>query len=574
MGSKRNWYSGIIWSVLLMPLFLFSIGSRSQQEPRPSTLAGRSAVYAPHGVIATSQPLASSAGLAVLQQGGNAIDAAVTAAAVLCLVEPHMTGIGGDVFAIVWSADEGGLTGLNASGRSGSLMTREELVSREFTRMPGSGVEPITVPGALSGWAALLERFGTITLAQALQPAIRLAEEGFPVSPIIARQWSAQRRKLMRDEGAKATFLLDGERAPRPGDWFKNPDLAASFRLIAREGPSALYGGDLGRRIVDHLAEAGGFLTIEDLKDHKPVWVDPISAEYNGYTLWELPPNGQGVAALEMLRILEPYDLETMGHNSAAYLHHLIEAKKLAFADLGRYVGDPDFMDVSPEDLLSDEFIEQRRSRLDPKRAAERQGPGQAVTSSETIYLTVADASGNMVSFINSIFDYFGSGIVVPGTGFVMQNRGSGFTMTEGMANTVAPGKRPFHTLIPAFVTRTVRSDGSSQGSAVQQPWMSYGVMGGSMQPQGHVQVLFNMILFDMDIQEAIDAPRFRHLSGLRIVLESPIPEDTRRLLESMGHQMGNENSSSFGGGQGIIKLANGWVAGSDPRKDGSAMGY
>jgi gamma-glutamyltranspeptidase/glutathione hydrolase len=263
-----------------------------------------------------------------------------------------------------------------------------------------------------------------------------------------------------------------------------------------------------------------------------------------------------------------------MGHNSPAYLHHLIEAKKLAFADLRRYIGDPDFMDVSPSDLLSDDFIGRRRELLDPERAAERQGPGEAVTSSETIYLSAADASGNMVSFINSIFDYFGSGIVVPGTGFVLQNRGVGFTMETGLANTVAPRKRPFHTLIPAFVTRDAPGSEYPGGRRPQVPWLSFGVMGGSMQPQGHVQVLLNVVLFGMDIQEAIDAPRFRHTSGLRIVLEAPVPDEVRQALERMGHQIGDESRSSFGGGQGIMKLERGWVAGSDPRKDGAAVGY
>jgi gamma-glutamyltranspeptidase/glutathione hydrolase len=538
-------------------------------------MAKRSTVYAPNGVIATSQPLATSAGLSVLRNGGNAVDAAVTAAAVLCLVEPHMTGIGGDVFAIVWSAEEAALRGLNASGRSGSLMTREELLRRGHERVPGSGLEPVTVPGALSGWAALLERYGTISLAEALAPAIELAEKGFPVSPIIARQWRAQTRKLLRNEGARVTWLIDGERAPEEGEWFRNPDLANSFRMIAKEGPGVLYGGELGRRIVKYMEENDGFLTLDDLKDHEPYWVDPISADYGGCTLWELPPNGQGIAALEMLRILEPYDLEGMGHNSPAYLHHLIEAKKLAFADLARYIGDPEHMDVEPEHLLSDVFIEQRRSQLDPERAARRQKPGPAVTASETIYLSAADSEGNMVSFINSIYDYFGSGVVVPGTGFTLQNRGQGFTMEPGLPNTVAPRKRPFHTLIPAFVTRPVSgSSAGGSGSVTHEPWLSFGVMGGSMQPQGHVQVLLNIILFGMDVQEAIDAPRFRHLSGLRIALEAPIGDDVRAALTAMGHMISDERSVAFGGSQAVMRMEKGWAAGSDPRKDGMAAGY
>ena len=289
-------------------------------------MAGRSTVYAPHGVIATSQPLATSAGLAVLQRGGNAIDAAVAAAAVLNLVEPHMTGIGGDMFALFWSAREQKLVALNASGRSGSLMTREELAKRGHTSVPLYGPEPITVPGALSGWAALLEKYGTLTLAEALAPAIRLAEEGFPVSPIIAGQWAAAVERLSHDEGARATYLVDGTRAPHAGEWFRNPDLAASFRMIAKDGPQVLYGGALGRKLVDRVKQLGGFLTLEDLAAQQVEWVQPLSATFRGHTVWELPPNNQGVAVLEMLKILEPYDLKAMGHNTPLYLHHLIEA--------------------------------------------------------------------------------------------------------------------------------------------------------------------------------------------------------------------------------------------------------
>lgn len=548
-------------------LVIAMVSESNAQQPRPSTVAGRSTVYAPHGVIATSQPLASAAGLAVLQRGGNAIDAAVTAAAVLNLVEPHMTGIGGDMFAVLWSAEEGQLVGLNASGRSGSLMTREELMARGHTSVPIHGAEPITVPGALSGWAALLERYGTIGLAEALQPAIELAEAGFPVSPIIARGWAAEVEKLMRDEGARATYLIDGQRAPLAGEWFRNPDYAATLRRIAEGGPSVLYGGELGREIVERVGELDGFLTIEDLRNHEPVWVEPISVDFMGYRVWELPPNGQGIAALEMLRILEPYDLGAMGHNSAAYLHHLIEAKKLAFADLARWVGDPEYMTVAPHDLLSDDFIGARRTSLDPERAAERVEPGAAVTSSETIYLSAADRHGNMISFINSIYWEFGSGVVVPGTGFALQNRGAGFTLEPDLANTVGPRKRPFHTIIPAFVTRPLPDGG-------EEPWLSFGVMGGSIQPQGHVQVLLNLLVFGMDLQQAIDAARFRHLAGLQVALEAPVAESVRRQLKAMGHEILPDGSVAFGGSQAVMRLERGWAAGSDPRKDGAAVGY
>jgi gamma-glutamyltranspeptidase/glutathione hydrolase len=550
--------------------FLFAIGVMTTPalgQSRPSTLAGRSTVYAPSGVIATSQPLASAAGLAVLERGGNAVDAAVTAAAVLNLVEPHMTGIGGDMFALLWVAWEQRLVGLNGSGRSGTLLTREALIERGHRVMPGEGAESVTVPGALSGWAALLQRYGTMTLAEVLEPAIRLAEHGFPVTPIIARDWQGQEARLRRDEGARATFLIGEARAPRPGEWFKNPDLARSFRMIAMEGPRALYGGALGQRLVDHLAARGGFLTLDDLTRHQPTWVEPISVPFRGYRVWELPPNGQGVAALEMLRILEPYDLRSMGHNSASYLHHLIEAKKLAFADLARFVGDPDHMSVRAEALLDSGFVAARRALLDPRRAADRVEPGAPTTSGETIYLAVADREGNMVSFINSVFDYFGSGIVVPGTGFVLQNRGAGFTMTPGAPNAVGPRRLPFHTIIPAFVTRP-------GPSGREEPWLAFGVMGGAMQPQGQVQVLLNLLLFDMDLQQAIDAPRFRHLAGRRVAIEAPVGDDVRRALVALGHDVVDESQVSFGGAQGVMRLARGWAAGSDPRKDGLAVGH
>ena len=544
------------------------------EAQRPPSMAGRSTVYAPNGAIATSQPLASAAGLAVLQRGGNAIDAAVTAAVVLTVVEPHMVGLGGDMFAMVWSAKDGQLHGLNASGRAGSLMTRDALVSRGRERVPSRGVEAITVPGALSGWAALLERFGTITLAEALAPAIHIAENGFPVTPIIASDWQVETDVLLRDAGARATYLIDGERAPSEGEWFRNPDYARTLREIAAGGPGVLYGGALGTRVAHHVRAGGGFLTPEDFARHSPSWVEPVSVPFKGYRLWELPPNGQGIAALEMLRILETYDLKAMGHNSAAYLHHLIEAKKLAYADIEHYVGDPAHMRVPVDRLLSDDFTAGRRALMDPKRAAIRVEPGEATTASETIYLAASDADGNMVSFINSLFSAFGSAVVVPGTGFALQNRGSGFTLEANRANTVAPGKLPFHTIIPAFVTRTRQERGVLRSAAGEEPWLSFGVMGGAMQPQGHVQVLLNLLVFGMDPQQAVDAARFRHLGGPRVAIESPVSDDVRAILASLGHELVDEREIAFGGAQLIMKLAKGWAAASDPRKDGLAIGY
>jgi gamma-glutamyltranspeptidase/glutathione hydrolase len=551
--------------------FRTALGPAAEQFPRR-------AVYAPHGTVATSQPLASQAGLAVLQRGGNAVDAAVTAAAVLSVVEPFMTGIGGDMFAMVWWAREERLVGINASGRSGSLMTREALAS--VGRIPGDGPRTITVPGALSGWAALLERYGTISLAQALAPAIALADEGFPISDVTAAEWSVFASLLEQDAGASATFLVDRVRAPRRGEWFSNPDYAATLRIIAEQGPAALYGGELGRRIATHVQGLGGYLTPEDLGRHGAEWVEPMSVPFAGYHVWELPPNGQGIAALEMLRILEPFDLAAMGHNSATYLHHLIEAKKLAYADLEHFVGDPELMTVTPDQLLADDFIARRRARLDPARATPRAEPEPSLTTSETTYLAVADADGNMISFINSLGGGFGSGVVVPGTGFALQNRGVGFSYEIGRANTVGPRRRPFHTIIPGFVTRA-GSDGR------QQPWLSFGIVGGPQQPQAHVQVLLNLLLFGMDVQQALDAPRFRHWSGNRVSFEAAIPEATIDELRAMGHApqnplietaqtlfLGGNGGLVFGGGQAVMRRQRGYVAGSDSRRDGIAAAY
>jgi gamma-glutamyltranspeptidase/glutathione hydrolase len=554
--------------LVFFPLFLFILFSpfpdfleaQMTPSPRPTTLAGRSTVYAPNGAAATSQPLATAAALKVLQDGGNAFDAAVTAAAVLNVVEPHMTGMGGDVFALFWSAREERLRGLDASGRAGSLATPDTILALGLDDVPYRGAGAVTVPGALSGWAALLEEYGTLSLAQALAPAIDIAENGFPVSPIIATQWKGNVRILVQDPGARDTYLIGGERAPEAGEWFRNPDIAASFRMVAREGPGALYGGALGARIVETVRAQGGFLTLEDLRDHRPEWVEPLSVDFQGHQIWELPPAGQGIAALEMLKILDSFDLKAMGHNSAEYLHHIIEAKKLAFADLARYVSDRDYMEGDPTALLEDDYIARRSALIDPTLAAERADPGRPFDHGETIYLTVADREGNMVSFINSVFEYFGSGVVAPGTGFVLQNRGAGFTLEEGHPNQIAPGKRPFHTLIPGFVTK----DG--------EPFLAFGVMGGSMQPQGHAQLLLNLLVFDMDLQDAIDAPRVRHMGGTRVVLETPIPDDVRHTLEEMGHTI--SDGGSFGGAQAILRLARGWAAGSDPRKDGMAAGH
>jgi gamma-glutamyltranspeptidase/glutathione hydrolase len=494
----------------------------------------------------------------VLQAGGNAVDAAVAAAAVLNVVEPHMTGMGGDLFAILWSARERRVIGLDASGRSGSGMTWEAFRATGEAVVPRKGARAVTVPGAVSGWAALSERYGTRPLDALLAPAIRLAEEGFPVSPIIATQWRATEELLRLDVGARDTYLVDGVRAPRAGEWFRNPDLAASLRTVASDGPGALYGGSLGRTVVEALARGGGFVTTEDLARHRTRWVEPVDIDFRGYTVWELPPAGQGIAALQMLGMLEPIDLAGLGHNSAEYLHLLIEAKKLAFADLESHVADADSMTVSVGSLLDPEYLAERRALIDPERAAARAEPGALATAGETIYLAAADAQGNMVSLINSIFEHFGSGVVAPGTGFALQNRGAGFTLEQGHPNCVAPGKRPLHTIIPGFLTRR------------GEPCLAFGVMGGSMQPQGHLQLLLNLLVFEMDLQQALDAPRFRHLEGLSVALE-PVAADVRRKLQELGHVI--SDAGGFGGAQAVMRLERGWAAGSDPRKDGCAIG-
>jgi gamma-glutamyltranspeptidase/glutathione hydrolase len=495
-----------------------------------------------------------------LEAGGAAADAIVAAAAVLGVTEPHMTGIGGDAFALVWSAAERRLVGLDASGRSGSLVDAGALLAEGVASAPAAGARSVTVPGALSGWQALLDRFGRMSMGEVLEPAIRIAEEGFPVTPIIARDWAASTPLLSGDTGASATYLADG-RAPSAGQWFRNPDLARSLRAIAADGPDALYGGVLGRRVVEGLDALDGWLTLDDLARQEPRWVDPLSVTYKGYTLHELPPSGQGIAALQMLGMLEGADLSGVAHNSAAYLHTLIEAKKLAYADLARHVADPEHMRVGVEALLDRAYLADRAARIDPGAAADTPEPGRFATDSETVYLAAADREGNMVSFINSNCGHFGSGVVVPGTGFALQNRGSGFTLEQGHPNRLAPRKRPFHTIIPAFVTRG------------GEPWLAFGVMGGPMQPQGHVQVLLNIVRFGMDVQEAIDAPRFRHLTGRAVAIEGIDPAVARELV-SLGHDVRGPESTAFGGAQAALRLEHGWAAGSDPRKDGMAAGH
>ena len=549
-----------------------SPGDRPAGNPR----ATRSVVMARHGVIATSQPLASAAGLAVLQEGGNAIDAAVTAAAVLAVVEPTMNGIGGDLFAIVYDGKMRQLRGLNASGRAGSGATPEAFAAKGLKEMPVRGPLAVTVPGVVDGWNELLKAHGTITLTRALAPAIAYAREGFAVSEIIADQWIAEERLLEQDPEAAATFLPGG-RAPRAGQVFANPRLAATLEIIAREGRDAFYRGSIAQKIAADLTRRGGHVTAADLAAHHADWVALISTNYRGYDVYELPPNNQGIVALEMLNILEGFDLKALGHNSAEYLHLMVEAKRIAFADRNAYLADPAFVpDAVLRRLLSKDYAAERRKEIDRSHAAADYKPGTMPVGiaaprhddafdgrdhGDTIYLTAADDKGNVISLIQSLYESFGAGIVAGDTGIVLHDRGAGFRLDAGHPDRIAPGKRPMHTLVPAMVMK----DG--------KPWLSFGVMGGDMQPQGHAQVLANLIDFGMNVQEAGEAARFRHMPA-GVALESAVSADARAGLTARGHRV-IERRGAYGGFQGIlIDPATGvLMAGSDPRKDGLAIG-
>ena len=510
-------------------------------------------------MVATSQPLAAAIGLRVLQEGGNAIDAAIATAAVLNVVEPMMCGIGGDLFALVYEAEKGKLHGLNATGRAGSRASVDAM--RAHLGEPGFVIRTVTVPGALDGWAQLRSRFGTRPLAELLAPAIHYAENGFPVSEIVAWLWKGSEDKLRRVPSAANTYLPDGK-APAHGDLFKSPDLARTFRKIAQDGPDVFYRGELARVMAAYIEAEGGFVTFGDFASHHSDWVEPISTTFRGYTVYQMPPNSQGYVALEMLNILEGYDLESLGHNSAEYLHFLIEAKKLAFADRNTYLADPSKASVPVETLTSKEYATERRRALDGEQAAREVGAG-FIDPTETVYLTVVDEHRNVVSLIYSVFTNFGSGHVVPGTGITLQNRGEGFSLEEGHRNVVEPGKRALHTNMPAMVFKGTK------------PWLSYGVMGGDMQPQGHVQILLNLIEFGMNVQQAGEMPRFRHLSDRSVGIESGVGQDVLRALVDKGHRA-QTRVDTYGGYQAIqIDWERGTlIGGSDPRKDGAAVGY
>jgi gamma-glutamyltranspeptidase/glutathione hydrolase len=536
--------------------------------------ASRSEVIAHQGAAATSHPLATQAAIEILRRGGSAVDAAIAANAVLGVVEPTGSGIGGDLFAIVWDARTQRLHGLNASGRSPHGLTLEHLRSLGLRSIPSYGPLPVTVPGCLDGWMELHGRFGRLPLAVILEPAIHYARDGFPVTELIAYYWGRGGRVLGDQPNFAKTFLPDG-RAPRKGDVFHNRDLARTYEAIAKEGGEAFYRGHLMRTTVTFCERVGCFLRARDFEEHASTWVEPVSTTYRGYEVWELPPNGQGIAVLQMLNILEPYDLRAMGHNSAAYLHHLIEAKKIAYEDRARFYADPEVARVPTATLISKPYAAVRRELFNPSRAGRRIEPGDpALAHGDTVYLTVADKDRNMVSLIQSNYRGFGSGLVPDGLGFCLQDRGELFHLDENHPNVYAPHKRPFHTIIPGFVTREGK------------PVLSFGVMGGDMQPQGHVQVLCNWIDFGMGLQEAGDAPRFHHLGsseptggtmtdGGYVALESGVSMEARRGLVQMGHDVRFE-SGGFGGYQAILHDAarDVYIAASESRSDGQAAGY
>jgi gamma-glutamyltranspeptidase/glutathione hydrolase len=544
-------------------------GDRPAANPRGT----RSVVLARNGIIATSQPLASAAGLRVLQHGGNAIDAAVTAAAVLAVVEPTMNGIGGDLFAIVFDARTQTVRALNASGRAPAAATVDEFRRRNLNAIPYRGELSVSVPGVVDGWNELLSRHGTIPLAKALEPAVGYARDGFAVSEIIGTQWKDAEPVLARDPAAASTFLPGGH-APNPGDVFRNPRLATTLELIVKEGRDAFYRGAIARDIAADMQRRRGLVAESDLAAHRSDWIQPISTTYRGYEVLELPPNTQGVVALEMLNILEGYDVAALGHNSAAYLHLLVEAKRIAFADRDAWLADASAVPPRAlERMLSKDYAAERRREINMERSA---GDYSALTLAgtapggdqrpdargDTIYLTAADREGNVVSLIQSIYESFGAGIVAGDTGIVLHNRGSLFSLKPGHPNLLAPGRRPFHTLVPAMVLKD------------RKPWLSFGVMGGDMQPQGHVQVLLNLIDFGMNVQEAGEAARFRH-SAAGLALESAISPEARFGLNARGHRL-ITSIGAFGGFQGILidPKTGVLMGGSDPRKDGMAIGY
>ncbi len=544
---------------------------------RPSGWAkqSRSETVARNGIVATSHPLASQAGLDVLRSGGNAVDAAIAANAMLGLVEPMSCGIGGDLFAIYWDAKTQKLYGLNASGRSPARMTRALFAERGLEEIPIAGPLSWTVPGCVSGWQALAQRFGSRPLGDLLQPSIAAADVGFPVTPIIAGYWQGAAEALAESPETAATYLVDGKRAPVTGEVFRNPALANTYRSLAKSNGQSFYDGDVAEAIADFSSRVGGLIEAEDLASHRPQWVQPVSTNYRGFEVWELPPNGQGIAALQMLNVLEPFDLSQFSPGHPDYLHLLVEAKKLAFADRAKYYADMDFADVPVGELISKAYARRQAARINTDRALNDVPAGDPrLVAGDTVYLSVVDKDRNCCSLIQSIYYGFGSKLAIEALGFAMQNRGALFALDADHANRLEPGKRPFHTIIPAMVTRG------------GQPYFCFGVMGGDMQPQGHVQVLVNLIDFGLNVQAAGDAARVRHVGSATptgtpadgagtVQVESGIDDEAVAALEAKGHTV-SRDGSGFGGYQGIlIDRDNGVLHGAtESRKDGMALGY
>lgn len=550
-------------------------GGGDRMTGRP--FVSRSPVVARSGVAATSHPLATQIALDILQQGGSAVDAAIAANAALGLMEPTGCGIGGDLFALVWDAKSQKLLGLNASGRSPNTLTLDHLRQVSPGGIPPRGPLPVTVPGCVDGWFELHGRFGKLPMSAVLAPAIHYAKDGFPVTELISFYWGRGARVLKDEPGFAEVFLPDGK-APKHGDIFRNPRLAQTYEKLAAGGRDVFYRGEISRTVAEFCRNAGCFLTEKDFADHTSTWIDPVSTNYRGYEVWQLPPNTQGIAVLQMLNLLEPYDLTSMGHNSADYLHRAIEAKKIVFEDRARFYADPDFNAIPTAALISKAYADERRKLLNPRTASQGIPAGDPkLAVGDTIYLTVADKDRNMVSLIQSNYRGFGSGLTPNGLGFVLQDRGELFALDDGHPNVYAPHKRPFHTIIPGFVTKNGK------------PWLSFGVMGGDMQPQGQVQVLCNMIDFGMNVQEAGDAARFHHQgtteptdsliaparAGGWVALESGVPMEVKRTLAQKGHDVRFE-SDGFGGYQAIYydAVRDVYHGGSDFRKDGCAAGY
>jgi gamma-glutamyltranspeptidase / glutathione hydrolase len=553
--------------ILIIPASLLS-----QDRITGRDFATRSEVIAQNGMAATSQPLATQVALDILKKGGNAIDAAIAANAVLGVVEPTGCGIGGDLFAIIWSAEKEKLYGLNASGRSPRSLRMEYFKNKGFDFIPSTGPLPVSVPGCVDGWFEMHEMFGKLPIRDILQPAINYARDGFPVSEVIAYYLNSGTQSLKDFPNIKETYMPNGK-SPGKGEIFRNPKLANTLDKIAKGGRNEFYRGSIAKAIAAFMKSQGGFLTYDDMARHNSEWVEPVSSSYRGYDVWELPPNGQGIATLQILNILEGFNLEEMGFGSAEYIHLFTEAKKLAFEDRSKYYADPRFSTTPVAQLISKKYAAERRKLINHERAAKVYDPGK-IEAGNTIYLTVADKYGNMVSLIQSNYRGMGSGMCPTGLGFVLQDRGEMFSLDEGHANAYAPGKRPFHTIIPGFITKNGK------------PLISFGVMGGDMQPQGHAQIIINLVDFKMNLQEAGDAPRMYHTGsseptgqqmtdGGVLYLENGFRWEEIQKLLSMGHRI-EWNLGGYGGYQAIMwddknKV---WYGASESRKDGQAAGY